>query len=144
MNGGGGGQSRRLPHVEPLMNAPLKVLLVDDDPAIRASLTFSLELEGFDVEAFASAEAVADQAGLSTSNCLVVDYRLPGMDGLALLALLRGRGIPVPAVMITSNPPRRLRARALEAGIDIVEKPLLSDALAKAIRNLTDAPARIA
>ncbi len=119
------------------MNAATKILLVDDDPAIRSSLQFSLELEGFDVDAFACAESVIDRPEPASAGCLILDYRLPGMDGLSLLDHLRERGIVAPAVLITSNPNRLLRRRADEAGVSLVEKPLLSDALTTTIRSLT-------
>jgi len=111
-----------------------RILIVDDDAALRSALTFSLELEGFAVEAFESGEALAAREPPAGPGCLVLDYHLPGMDGLALLALLRGRGVALPALIITSLPSRSLAARAAAAGAAIVEKPLLCDALAAAIR----------
>ena len=113
-----------------------KVLLVDDDPAVRASLKFSFELEGFEVEDFADAESFSEQAQPSDNACLVIDYRLPGMNGLALLALLRARGVCLPAIIITSNPTRSVRQAVADANADLVEKPLLCDALTASIRSL--------
>ena len=126
------------------MNVPLApfpmLLLVDDDPAVRASLIFSLELEGFAVDAFESGEAVAARTTLARHACLVLDYRLPGIDGLSLLNLLRERGETCPAVIITSNPTRTMRLRTIDAGAVLIEKPLLSDSLTTAIRHLIDRP----
>ena len=126
------------------MNVPLApspmLLLVDDDPAVRASLIFSLELEGFAVDAFESGEAVAARTTLARHACLVLDYRLPGIDGLSLLNLLRERGETCPAVIITSNPTRTMRLRTVDAGAVLIEKPLLSDSLTTAIRHLIDSP----
>ena len=126
------------------MNVPLApfpmLLLVDDDPAVRASLIFSLELEGFAVDAFESGEAVAARTTLARHACLVLDYRLPGIDGLSLLNLLRERGETCPAVIITSNPTRTMRLRTIDAGAVLIEKPLLSDGLTTAIRHLIDSP----
>jgi FixJ family two-component response regulator len=121
-----------------------RIILVDDDPAIRASLAFSLGLEGFDVEAFASAEALLEWRAarpLAPESCLVLDLRLSGMDGLSLLELLRGEGEGQPAVIITSNPARALGDRAAAAGALLIEKPLLCDALTAAIRSLLRLPA---
>ena len=117
--------------------APL-LLLVDDDPAVRASLIFSLELEGFEVEAFDSGEALAAYACLADPACVVIDYRLPGIDGLSLLRVLRERGEICPAVIITSNPTRSVRQRTTDAGAVLIEKPLLNDGLTVAIRRLID------
>ena len=118
-----------------MTSAPL-LLLVDDDPAVLASLQFSLELEGFEVEAFDSGESLVAQTQLANPACLVIDYRLPGIDGLSLLRVLRERGETCPAVIITSNPTRSIRQRASEAGAVLIEKPLLSDCLTVAIRTL--------
>lgn len=124
-----------------MTSAPM-LLLVDDDPAVRASLIFSLELEGFEVEAFDSGETLVAQETLADPACLVLDYRLPGIDGLSLLRVLRERGETCPAVIITSNPTRSVRQRATDAGAVLIEKPLLSDGLTIAIRRLIDRPNR--
>lgn len=121
-----------------MTSAPL-LLLVDDDPAVLASLKFSLELEGFEVAAFDSGETLVAQAKLADPACLVIDYRLPGIDGLSLLSLLRERGATCPAVIITSNPTHRVRQRTTDAGAVLIEKPLLGDGLTVAIRSLIKA-----
>ena len=113
-----------------------RILLVDDDPAIRASLRFSLELEGYKVAAFAAAEDLLVSPQISGSDCLVIDFRLPGMDGLELLEVLRGRGVTQPAILITTTPSRRVRARAAALGAPLIEKPLLCDGLTAALRDL--------
>ena len=121
-----------------------RILLVDDDPAIRASLRFSLELEGYEVATFAAAEELLASPHIPDSDCLVLDYRLPGMDGLELLELLRRRGVTLPAVLITTTPSRRVRARAAGQNAMLIEKPLLCDALTAAIRELCGPRARAA
>lgn len=122
-----------------MTTAPM-LLLVDDDPAVRASLQFSLELEGFEVEAFDSGEALVAQTKLADPACLVIDYRLSGIDGLTLLQALRERGETCPAVIITSNPTRSVRQRTTDAGAVLIEKPLLSNGLTAAIRRLIYRP----
>jgi FixJ family two-component response regulator len=113
---------------------PTRVLLVDDDPAVRGSLKFAFELEGFEVEDYASAELVGEQH----ANCLVLDYRLPGMNGLQLLDLLRRRGSTAPAIIITSHPNRKIREQIAAAHATLIEKPLLCDALTGTIRALAE------
>ena len=125
-----------------MTSAPM-LLLVDDDPAVLASLIFSLELEGFEVEAFDSGESLVAQAKLANPACFVIDYRLPGIDGLSLLRMLRERGETCPAVIITSNPTRSVRQRTTDAGAVLIEKPLLSDCLTVAIRHLIERPDRL-
>lgn len=119
--------------------APLLVL-VDDDPSVLASLHFSLELEGFEVVTFDSGESLVAHRKLADPACLVIDYRLPGIDGLSLLRVLRERGVTCPAVILTSNPTRSVRQRTTDAGAVLIEKPLLSDGLTVAIRRLIDRP----
>jgi FixJ family two-component response regulator len=112
------------------------VIVVDDDPAVRNSLKFSLELEGFSVEAFASGRELLESGNLPAGSCLVVDQRLPGMSGLDLIARLRARSIAMPAILITTHPSTALAERAVRANIPIVEKPLLGNALIDRIREI--------
>lgn len=110
------------------------ILLVEDDPAVVNALTFSLELEGFEVRAYADGEALLASKPLPATGCLVLDYNLPGMDGLNLLERLRAADVNLPAILITTNPRRTLRAQAALAGVEIIEKPLLTDALRDSVR----------
>jgi two-component system response regulator FixJ len=109
---------------------------VDDDPAVRNSLKFSLEIDGFVVRTCGNAEALLNEAGLSQFSCLVVDQNMPGTRGLDLVAKLRHRQLLVPVILITSHPPKALIARADEAGVSIMEKPLLGNALLDRIRDM--------
>ncbi|HYC67323.1 response regulator transcription factor [Brevundimonas sp.] len=111
------------------------ILLVEDDPAVVNALTFSLELEGFEVCAYADGETLLASTPLPTRGCLVLDYNLPGIDGLDLLERLRAAEVNLPAILITTNPRRALRAQAALAGVQIIEKPLLTDALRDSVRN---------
>ncbi|MFC3068337.1 response regulator [Phenylobacterium soli] len=115
------------------------VVVVDDDPAVRGSLTFSLELDGFDVEAFESGEALLLRQLPHRPTCLVLDQKLPGISGLEALRQLRDRKVSSPAILITSHPHRSVVAEAAEAGVPIVEKPLLGDALLRDIHRALDA-----
>ena len=65
------------------------VLVVDDDSAVRNSLRFTLEVEGFEVRAYSSAHELLDEDRLPTLSCLVTDYHMPAMNGLELVAQLR-------------------------------------------------------
>jgi FixJ family two-component response regulator len=107
-----------------------RVLLVDDDPALRMSLEFSLDLEGFEVLAMESGEALLRLSELPhTGACLVLDQNLPGVTGVETLRQLRSRGVGLPALLITSNPPVAVREAAQRVEARIVEKPLLGDTL---------------
>ena len=110
------------------------ILLVEDDPAVVNALKFSLELEGFAVSAYADGETLLASRPLPETGCLVLDYNLPGMDGLNLLERLRAENVTLPAILITTNPRNALRTRAALAGVQIIEKPLLTDALRDSVR----------
>jgi len=109
-----------------------RILLVESDPALRAALKFSLELEGFAVEDHASGAGV----GASAVDCLVLDNR---GDGLELLAALKKKGVASPAIILASNPTRAMSRAISAAGARLVEKPLLCDGLVAAIRSLLPA-----
>ncbi len=116
--------------------------IVDDEPAVRNSLKFALELEGFAVGVYGSAAELLGAQDLSRFQCLVIDYNMPGMNGLELVARLRELDVVTPAILITSAPSRALLARAERANVRIVEKPLLGNTLLDRIHDITDRPAR--
>jgi FixJ family two-component response regulator len=122
-----------MPLASPL--APPVVIVVDDDPDVLGSLKFSFEVEGFAVQAHDSAEALLDGDLPSKNACLVLDQKLPGMDGLELLRRLRFRGDALPAILITT-PNAETKRRAALAGVPIVEKPLLCETLVDQVRAL--------
>ena len=76
------------------------ILLVDDDSGARDSLKFMLEVEGFRVHAYATADELLNENSLPGVSCLVTDYRMPGMNGLELIGRLRGRRLMTALVAI--------------------------------------------
>jgi FixJ family two-component response regulator len=113
---------------------PATVLIVDDDPAVRVSLKFSLQIEGFRVRVYASGQELLADPDLPVYGCLVIDQRMPDLTGLDVVARLRDRQVALPAILITTDPNQAVRNRAADAGIAVIEKPLLSDALLNGIR----------
>lgn len=112
------------------------VLVVDDDAAVRHSLKFSLELEGLAVRLYEDAAQLLRDAALPRAGCLVVDARMPGMDGVQLVGLLRARNIDLPAILITARCSPELRRRAAEAGFRrVVEKPFEDGSLLDGIHD---------
>jgi two-component system, LuxR family, response regulator FixJ len=106
------------------------VFIVDDDDAVRDSLRIYLESRGLEVRDFASPGALLAACGAPRDGCLVLDFQLPSMDGLALLKLLRDRAIDLPAVLVTAQTDPQIRARARKAGIAaFLEKPFDGPAL---------------
>jgi FixJ family two-component response regulator len=108
------------------------VVIVDDDLAVCRSLAFLLATEGIAVRAYVSAAELLKE--VPHAACFVIDYKLPGMNGLELLAELRRRRVMAPAILITTHPSAAVRARAAADGIALIEKPLLGDALFHQIR----------
>lgn len=114
------------------------IMVVDDDPAVRDSLKFSLELEGLIVHTCDCGEALLAHPQLEKASCLVLDYKMPQMDGFEVLEQLAKRQIPVPVILIAGPVTPRIRERALRAGVaHILEKPLLDTALIDRIRDVT-------
>src|SRR5579863_7050784 len=120
----------------------LVVAIVDDDSAVCSSLKFSLELEGFAVRTYGSGAELLDSGDLAAFDCFVIDQRMPGMSGMELIAKLRDQRVRTPAILIISQPNAALSARAALAGIPIVEKPLLGNALVDRIREACRQPDR--
>ena len=119
------------------MVSDVALVLVDDDLALRQALTFAFETEGYAVRAFADAESLlAAPAAPQGAACLVLDQRLPGMSGLALLTALRARNVATPAILMTSHPTPSLLREAQSAGAAVVEKPLLGSGLAGKVREV--------
>lgn len=104
------------------------ILVLDDDPAVLTSLKFALELEGYIVKAFSTAQSLLRHR-IGRHVCLVIDYRLPDTDGLDLLQRLRAKGVVAPAVLITSHPSEDVMRRAAKLEMPIVEKPFLDNTL---------------
>lgn len=119
------------------------VVVVDDDPALRRALEFSLGIEGFCVRSFPSGEDLLRQADFPPDSCLIIDYVLPDMNGLAVVEELRRRKLLYPVILITTHPNRRLRDAAAAEGIAIVEKPLLENTLVDGIRAALARPKRL-
>jgi FixJ family two-component response regulator len=110
------------------------IVIVDDDAAVRKSLKFSLEVEGFVVRTYARGEELLNETAFPTCRCLVIDQKLPGINGIDLIERLRQDKVSAPAILIATHPNAALKARAAGAGVPIVEKPLLGSALLDSIR----------
>lgn len=106
------------------------VILLDDDPAMRRSLSLALELAGYVVQAHGSAEELFDAIQPEQSGCLLLDLKMPGMDGLAVQEELQARGCTLPVIFISAFGDIPSTVRALKAGaVDFVEKPFSTEAL---------------
>lgn len=117
-----------------MINNDPTVFVVDDDKNILVALRFLLEAEDLNVETYSSAQAFLSRYDGHQPGCLLLDLRMPGMNGLELQKLLTSRGIELPIIIITGQGDRLMTIRALEAGaIDAFEKPFDDQALLKRI-----------
>jgi FixJ family two-component response regulator len=111
------------------------ICVVDDDGSIRESLRGLLESLGFAVETFASAQTFLDSKWLASTDCLILDVRMPGMRGPDLQRELYRRGNDIPTVFITAHGDEDIRPRVLSEGaVDCLLKPFSEAALLGAIR----------
>jgi two-component system response regulator FixJ len=118
-----------------LKPASRPVIVVEDDGPLREALKLTFEVEGFEVKTFSSAEEFLANSEVLGDGCLVLDHKLPGMDGLELVETLRSRGIQLPTVLITT-PTATVVRRAAKCGVPLVEKPLLNHGLLNTVRAL--------
>lgn len=114
-----------------------RILLVEDDSAVRRSIQLMLHARGYDVRAYASgALALADPAATEAA-CLVTDYRMAGMTGSDLLRGLRAAGWLRPAILITAHRSDYVRDADDARFDDVLEKPLLDRRLLACVDRAT-------
>jgi two-component system, LuxR family, response regulator FixJ len=110
------------------------VYVVDDDAAVRRSLKWLLESAGLHAVAYETPSAFLAAVPNLLPGCLLIDIKMPGMDGLELQALLRQRHVPLPVIMMTAHGDVQSAVRAMKAGaVDFIEKPYHDDVLLGAI-----------
>jgi two-component system response regulator FixJ len=116
------------------------VYIVEDDEAVSRSLSRLLRSAGLEVDTFASPLAFIDIApGLHHGGCLLLDVRLPDMDGLELQSRLVRGGVAMPAIIMTGQADVPTAVRAMKAGaIDFLEKPFDGEQLLRSINAAFD------
>lgn len=115
------------------------VHVVDDDLAVRQSLSFLLASEGLPVRLHESATAFLASAVHAQAGCIVTDVRMPGLDGIAFLQELRRRGSALPVIVMTGHADVPLAIAAMKAGaVDFLEKPFDDDLFLVAVRTALD------
>src|SRR5690606_20228840 len=117
---------------------PGSILLVDDEEEIRHSTAQSLQLAGFAVSGFPSAEAMLDYVTPGFNGVVVSDIRMPGMDGMTLLGKVHDIDADLPVILVTGHGDVQLAVRAMREGAyDFIEKPFnaqnLADMVARAL-----------
>ena len=126
------------------MNSSLDRLvhLVDDDAGIRRSVGFMLRTSGHRVETYESGLELLSKARDLDEGCILLDIRMPGMDGLEVQQALQEKGVRLPVVIMTGHGDVGLAVRAMKAGaVNFIEKPfekeLLLSSLEEGYRRLT-------
>ena len=110
------------------------VHLVDDDEAIRRSAAFMLKTSGFRVQIYESGDQLLKGALSLDPGCVLLDIRMPGMDGLEVQQALKERGVGLPVVIMTGHGDVTLAVQAMKAGaVDFIEKPFEKAVLLGAI-----------
>ncbi|MBL0000723.1 MAG: response regulator transcription factor [Sphingomonadales bacterium] len=101
-----------------------QIYLVDDDDAVRRSAGFMLKTSGFAVEPFASGVEFLKEVEALAPGCILLDVRMPGMDGLEVQRALGERGIAFPVIVLTGHGDVNVAVAAMKAGaLDFIEKP---------------------
>ena len=123
------------------MAKPL-VSVVDDDESVRESLAGLIRSVGLAVRVFPSAEAFLGSVDIAGSNCLILDVRMPGMDGLQLQGRLKASHPDLPVIFITAHgSEEEIRQRALAAGaLDYLLKPLSEEEVLSAVDRALKSP----
>jgi FixJ family two-component response regulator len=110
------------------------ISVVDDDESVRQSLGGLMRSVGFGVKVFSSAEEFLKSGNPRDTGCLILDVRMPGMDGFELQRRLEASQYEIPVIFITAHGDEELRQRALLAGaVDYLLKPFSEEALLNAV-----------
>lgn len=115
------------------------VFVVDDEPDIRDSLVMLLEASGYRAKAYKSAVAFLASDAPQSVGCLIVDVRMPDMDGLQLQQELLARHSLLPVIIMTGHGDIPIAVQAMKAGaVDFLEKPFNDDVLLDSVRRALD------
>lgn len=112
------------------------VFIVDDDPAVRDSLTLMIAQENIAVRAFDSAESFLATNQTQRLGCAIIDIRMPGMDGLQLQEVMVNTNILLPVIFLTGHGDIPMSVRAIKAGaMDFLTKPVTREKLLSSVRS---------
>jgi FixJ family two-component response regulator len=120
-----------------------EIFVVDDDPAVRETLTVVLSSGGFDVTCFADGAALLEVARARTPAAILLDVHIPGKSGLDLLKELHGEDYPAPIFMISGQGDIAMAVSAIKSGaIDFIEKPFRGNEIVTRVKEAVEAYAR--
>lgn len=113
-----------------MSSEPKLVHVVDDDPAVRRSVAFILKTSGHQVETYESGSDLIKDSGHLAEGCILLDIRMPGMDGLEVQQRLQDKGVSLPVIIMTGHGDVSLAVKAMKSGaVDFIEKPFAKEAL---------------
>ncbi|MES2097171.1 MAG: response regulator FixJ [Pseudomonadota bacterium] len=113
--------------------------IVDDEESIRKSASFMLRTSGFDVQTYASGVAFLKEAKGASPGCVLLDVRMPEMDGLEVQAAMNERGIAMPVIVLTGHGDISIAVQAMKNGaVEFLEKPFEKAKLLAAIEMAFD------
>ncbi|MFB6418644.1 MULTISPECIES: response regulator FixJ [Bradyrhizobium] len=122
------------------MNDKTVIHVIDDDAAMRDSLAFLLDVNGYKSQVYETADAFLAGACAGTLSCVVSDIRMPGISGIELVRKLKRQGTSSAVILITGHGDVALAVEAMKAGAaDFIEKPFDDAALLGAIRSALEA-----
>ena len=117
----------------------MKLLLIDDDSWIRGSLSLFFEGEGCHIRALETAEEGIEELKVQKYDFIIVDYKLPGMDGLEFLRRIRDAHPYAGKIFITAYGSKEVVSRAKELGVhEFIQKPFTSEAIESSLARLID------
>jgi FixJ family two-component response regulator len=120
-----------------------EIFVVDDDPAVRETLSLVLSAGGYQVICFADGAALLSIARSRTPACILLDVHIPGKSGLDILKELHGEDYPAPIFMISGQGDRAMAVSAIKSGaLDFIEKPFRGSELVARLDEAIEAYAR--
>ncbi|MEP7131060.1 MAG: response regulator [Sphingomicrobium sp.] len=116
------------------MSSDRIVHLVDDDLSVQRSVGFMLKTSGLQVRTYGSGAQLLERRAELDEGCILLDIRMPGMDGLEVQQALQEKGVALPVIIMTGHGDVSLAVKAMKAGaVDFIEKPFEKIALLAAL-----------
>lgn len=110
------------------------IAIVDDDAAVRSSLASVLSTYGYETRKFASVREAIGELSRIQWDCILLDVRMPDLDGLSALKLLKSSATTMPVIMITGHGDIPMAVQAIKLGaVDFIEKPIVDEVLVQSI-----------
>lgn len=122
------------------MSPSPRVMIIDDDEAVRESLQWLISSVGIEVETFPDAQAFLADVAMPQEGCIVIDVRMPGMSGLDLQKELHARKVKIPIIIVTGHGDVQMAVRAMREGAyDFIEKPFNDQQLLESVQHAVGA-----